>query len=139
MDFIVSDRQSIEHGLVVMTPYIVISIRDPGTQKPRLRCGAGFQDALYLAFHDAEPSNDFELPSEIVLMTREDANQVWKFVQRWQDTIGTIVCHCEQGMSRSPAIAIGLCRGLGDDPSELEAEYSPNMFVNQLILDAVTG
>jgi|GEM_PF-5311130 len=27
MDFIVSDRQSIEHGLVVMTPYIVISIR----------------------------------------------------------------------------------------------------------------
>ena len=76
MDFIVSDRQSIEHGLVVMTPYIVISIRDPGTQKPRLRCGAGFQDALYLAFHDAEPSNDFELPSEIVLMTREDANQV---------------------------------------------------------------
>ena len=133
MEFIVTDRRSIERGLVVRTPYIVISVRDPGTPKPRIRRGAGFRDALYLAFHDAEPTDQFELPSDISLMSHRDGERIWEFVYRWSDQIGTIVCHCEQGMSRSPAVAIGLCVGLGEDSAELVAEYSPNVYVRQLV------
>ena len=133
MEFIVTDRRSIERGLVVRTPYIVISIRDPGTRKPRIRRGAGFRDVLCLAFHDAEPCDDLALPDEIVLMTPDHAERIWQFVHDWKDEIGTIVCHCEQGMSRSPAIAIGLCRGLGEDSADLETEYNPNLYVEKLL------
>ena len=136
MEFIVTDRRSIEKGLVVRSPYILISVRDPGTHNPQIRRGSGFRDVLFLAFHDAEPSNNLELPDDIVLMTPEDAKSIWDFVYRWHDDIGTIVCHCEQGMSRSPAIAIGVCRGLDADPSNLEAEFSPNSFVRNLVISA---
>ena len=136
MEFIVTDRRSIEHGIIVRTSYIVISIRDPGTRKPRIRRGAGFRDVLHLAFHDAEPCDDLKLPDDIVLMTPNHAERIWHFVHDWKDEIGAIVCHCEQGMSRSPAIAIGLCRGLDEDPTDLETELSPNKFVLTLVSES---
>ena len=37
MHFIVTDRRTIEQGIVVRSAYVVISIRDPGRRKARLR------------------------------------------------------------------------------------------------------
>lgn len=138
MEFIVTSRDGIEEGLVVRSPYVVISIRDPGTPKPRIRRGAGFRDLLSLEFHDAEPSETLDLPDDVELMTTEHAREIWGFVDRWRGEVGAIVCHCEQGMSRSPAVAIGVCIGLGEDPSQLIAEFSPNAFVQQLVVGHLT-
>lgn len=98
MNFIVSGREEIESGIPVRTPYVVISITDPGTRPAKIRRPAGFRDLLRLEFHDAVPVQDFELPAEVVLMNDGHAKCIWKFVRQWQDRVDTIVVHCEQGL-----------------------------------------
>ena len=137
MDFIVTDRQTIEDGIVVRTPYVVISIRDPGRDQARIRRPPAFVDALFLAFHDAEPSSGTILPKSIRLMSRQDANQIWHFVQGHCDRAGTIVCHCEQGMSRSPAVALALAERMDGDTEAILAEGQPNQYVYQLMREAI--
>jgi hypothetical protein len=77
MEFLITDRQTIESGIVVETPYVVISIRDPGRPRARLRRPPAFIDALFVAFHDAEPSCNMLLPKGIRLMSRQDADSIW--------------------------------------------------------------
>jgi len=115
----------------------VISIRDPGTRPARVRRPAGLRDTLFLAFHDAEPTENLALPPEIRPMSPDDAEEIWNFVLRHKPHVGTIVCHCEQGMSRSPAVAAALAKALGEDSAVFFAEYQPNMFVYNLISGTV--
>jgi predicted protein tyrosine phosphatase len=137
MNFIVTDRASIEAGIVVRTAYAVISIRDPGKRKARVHRGAGLVDILYRAFHDAEPCDGESLPLEVVPMTLKDARAIWKFAKQNRFAIGTIVCHCEQGMSRSPAVALALAEELDGDASGIHANSQPNQYVYQLVREAI--
>lgn len=134
MELIVTDRASIEAGIVVHGRYVVISIHDPDKPRPRISKRAGLVDILYLAFHDAEPTIRFEIPSHIQLMTSDHAREIWSFVQRYQDHVDAIVCHCEQGMSRSPAVAAGLAQMLGENNERFFLEYQPNQFVCRLMM-----
>jgi predicted protein tyrosine phosphatase len=137
MKFIVTDRCSIESGILVRTPYIVISIRDPGTKKPRIRRTLGLKKVLYVEFHDAEPADGFKTPSKIVLMKPSQAQAIWNFVQRYQDEIGSVVCHCEQGMSRSPAVALALAEALGCETRHIRTSYQPNQYVYDLMKNVI--
>ena len=65
MEIRVCDREEIERGLLVRTDYVVISIRDPGRPRAKVKPQCGLRDVLFLAFHDAEPSANFELPPEV--------------------------------------------------------------------------
>jgi predicted protein tyrosine phosphatase len=133
MKIMVADRQTIESGMVVRTPYIVISIRDPGTPKPRIPRTSGLRGVLHVAFHDAEPAAGFRTPSTIVSMKPAQARAIWKFVGRHKDEIGSIVCHCEGGMSRSPAVALALAEALGSRAEHIRANYQPNQYVYDLM------
>ena len=133
MIFIVTDRDSIEHGILVPSAYVVISIYDPDKRRARIPKQSGLRDVLYLAFHDAEPSETLALPKDIVLMTEDQARQVWKFVRQWEGRVGSIVVHCEQGMSRSPAVAAAICRAFGGDHQYFFREYQPNQYVFRLV------
>jgi predicted protein tyrosine phosphatase len=137
MEFLVTDRRTIESGIVVKTPYIVISIRDPERPRARLRRPPAFMDALFLAFHDAEPAGNMLLPKGIRLMSRQDADNIWSFVQSHLGRTGTIVCHCEQGMSRSPAVALALAEALQGDVDTILAESQPNQYVYRLMRQAI--
>ena len=134
MRFIVVGRNEIERGIVVRTPYVVISIVDPKSRPARLRRSAGFRDELSLRFHDAEPNEDLPLPSEVVLMTQDQAKAIWDFVLRYRDRVDTIVVHCEQGMSRSPAVATAICKVFGGNEEPFFREYAPNQYVYELLL-----
>jgi predicted protein tyrosine phosphatase len=136
MKFIVVGRNEIERGIVVRTPYVVISIVDPQSRPARLRRSAGFRDELSLRFHDAERGEETPLPSEVVLMTRDQAKAIWDFVLRYRDQVGTIVVHCEQGMSRSPAVAAAICKALGENEEQFFRKYAPNQYVYELLLAA---
>jgi predicted protein tyrosine phosphatase len=139
MEFIVTDRESIESSIVVRSAYAVISIHDPDKRRPRIPKQSGLREVLYLAFHDAEPSEKLALPEDIVLMTEDQAREVWSFVKKWQNEIGTVVVHCEQGVSRSPAVAAALCRGFGGDERPFWRAYQPNQYVYELVLRAAEG
>ena len=135
--FLISDHQTVESGIIVKTPYIVISIRDPGSPRPLLRRPPAFVDALFLEFHDAEPSGGMLLPNSIRLMSRQDAEKIWEFVRAHLGRAGTIVCHCEQGMSRSPAVALALAESLGGNTDEILADGQPNQYVYRMMREAI--
>ena len=138
MKLIVTDRRSIESGIVVRTPYIIVSIYTPGRPKPVIPRRLGVKAVFYTSFHDAEPGgNDFRLPQDIVLMTREQARAIWKFVKRHQGQVGSIVCHCEQGISRSPAVAIALAEAFGSETTKIKAHAHPNQYVYRLMCRAI--
>ena len=139
MEFIVCDRHAIERGIIVRAPYILVSIRDPERRRVRYRRPPALVDVLELAFHDAEPVRGLALPPEIRLMRTEEARSIWKFVQEYRDDVGAVVCHCEQGMSRSPAVAIALAEALGEDSDELRRQFQPNRFVYQMMRRAING
>ena len=136
MKFIVTDREGIEAGIVVRSAYVVISIHDPDRCPARVRKQSGLRDVLFLAFHDAEPSEGTTLPPEITLMTPEQARELCRFVERHKDDVGAVVVHCEQGMSRSPAVAAALCKLMGGDDGRFWREYQPNPHVYRLVLEA---
>lgn len=136
MQFIVVDRRTLERGIVVKVPYVVVSIRDSQAREPRIRRGAGLRGVCSLAFDDAEPVGSVELPPDVKLMTREDADAIWTFVERHRAEIGAVVCQCEQGMSRGPAVAAALAAALGGDPEEILAEADANQHVYELMLAA---
>ncbi len=139
MELIVTNRADIERGIVVRSSYVVVSIHDshrPPARIPRL---IGIRGVLAVGFDDAEPTPGLDLPDNVILMTPEHARAIWEFVQNHRDQVGAIVCHCEQGMSRSPAIAAALCVLLGEDPAEFLTQYQPNQYVRRVMLDAVQG
>jgi hypothetical protein len=59
MNFIVCDRRSIEAGIVVRTPYIIVSIYTPTMPKPIVPRRWGLKGVLYVSFDDAEPPSQW--------------------------------------------------------------------------------
>ncbi len=136
MKFIVASRDDIEQGIIVRTPYLIVSISDPEKPRARIPERAGLRGVLHVQFHDAVPVEGEILPPHIVLMTREHAEEIWQFVAQHQDQVGTIVVHCEQGMSRSPAVAAALAGRLEGDSDRFLIEYQPNEHVYDIMLSA---
>jgi predicted protein tyrosine phosphatase len=134
MQIMVSDRKSVESGISLRKPYIVISIRNPGTRKPAIPKSTMCRGVLHLAFHDAEPVNTMKLPAKVRLMTTEHAAEIWTFVQGRPKEVEAILVHCEQGASRSPAVAAAICRTLGGDDRRFFCNYTPNLHVFQLTM-----
>jgi predicted protein tyrosine phosphatase len=136
MRILVSDRQSIERGVLAKTNYVVISIHDPDKPKAKVRRTAGLKATLVLPFNDTEPLPGRVLPSTMRVMSADQAAEIVEFVNRHKAEVGTIVVHCEQGMSRSPAVAAAVCKLLGGDDRRFFREYQPNEFVYRLVLEA---
>jgi predicted protein tyrosine phosphatase len=139
MQFIVTDRESLERGIVVKVPYVVVSIRDSNRRQPRIRRGSGLRGVHAIAFDDVEPAAGQELPSDLRLMTEDDAVDIWRFVERHRSEIDAVVCQCEEGMSRGPAIAAALAEALGGDADEILAAADINTHVYKLMTAAITS
>ena len=135
MEFIVTSRDEIEEGIIVRTPYIVISISDTDAQPAKLIKGAGFVDAIYLHFDDTDPDYSFGRSP----MTEEQANEIWNFVQEHESNVGTVVCHCLAGMSRSPAVAIALAEALYEDTAYLKETFNFNKHVYEMMKTATVS
>ena len=136
MEFHVTDREGIERGVLVPSAYIVISIYDPEREKPKVKNQAGLRAVLQLAFHDAEPTGSPTLDRRVMVMSEDQARQIWRFVDRHKDAVGTVVVHCERGMSRGPAVAAALCASLGGDEAVFFQAFQPNGHVYRLVRNA---
>ncbi len=136
MEIHVFDREEIERGILIRTSYVVISISDPRKKHAKVKPQSGLRDVLFLTFHDAEPSDNFVLPPHIKLITPAQADQIRDFVHKHAATVGAIVVHCHQGMSRSPAVAAAISDALGLDGEPFRRRYAPNAYVYQAVVDA---
>lgn len=139
MTILVADRQTIEQGLPMRQPFVVISIRDSNARSVRMRSNRLCKATLRLAFDDAEPVPGFTPASPVVYMTEADAKAIWTFVREHAGHDDAVVVHCEQGISRSPAVAAALAKGLGHDSRRFWRDYQPNQFVYELVLAAATS
>lgn len=129
MKIVVASREEIEQGLVLRSSYVVISITDPDQSAARIPRTSGCRDILRLSFYDAEPDGLIAPSGDITLMSEEDCEKIAAFVENFRYEVGAIVVHCEQGISRSPAVAAALAEYCGDDPVVFFARYMPNPYV----------
>ena len=134
---IITDRETVEHGLSVKVgTFAVISIVDPNGPIVRIPKSSALRAVLELRFHDAEPSGSFKLPPDITLMSEDDAKQVAEFALQHRGHINVPVVHCEQGMSRSPAVGAAVAAALRLDITTFDRDYQPNTYVRELVFDA---
>jgi len=87
--------------------------------------------------HDGGSSVRIGLPHEIRPFSRTQARAVWAFVRLHRPDIGAIVVHCEQGVSRSPAIAAALARYLQAEERRFRQQYQPNCYVYGVMVGAM--
>lgn len=133
----VAGRADIEAGLVIRGSYIVISIRDPGSRVPRIAKRAGMRAVLRLKFHDMEPPTSGRPANDsLVPMSVADARRVWRFVDQYAAEVDALVVHCEQGASRSPAVAAAVIEVYGLVRPEWMQWAQPNRYVYQTMLNA---
>jgi hypothetical protein len=98
---------------------VCISISNP--EAPDLVLSAKFTDVLRLRFDDVDERGVGS--GYFVDFNEAHAREILAFVDRWR-AVDRIVVHCLAGLSRSPAVAIGLCDVFGWPLGTLETDYA---------------
>lgn len=117
-----------------LVPYIYISIRDIGSDRPRLPKNPYFRGGIRLQFDDVQYST-FQYKT----ITPRQARAIADFVKKNIRKADLVLVHCEAGISRSAAVAAAIMRYYwGDDrPVFRHPRYNPNMTVYRAVLKAL--
>jgi len=115
-------------------PYLVVSISDPEKPEPEIPTPPHLRGVLRLRFHDVGPPRRFQETADVA-MTPEHARQILSFVREHLPGAELIVCQCEQGVSRSAAVAAALSRILQGEDEYFRTHYWPNRWVYNLLLE----
>lgn len=137
--FLVLGREEIRN-FTAEIPSIIISVTDPETADAEISQSEFLIAALRLKFHDVgKPKQfDFEENSEFPI-SKKQAEQIIKFVETYIGEIEMIVCQCEQGVSRSAAIAAALSNFLQNEDEYFVKNYWMNRYVYDVLTDALNG
>jgi predicted protein tyrosine phosphatase len=95
---------------------ICISISDPGAVPAGV--SPSFAAVLRLQFDDVIEHTD---PADI-LFAEEHAREIIAFIDQWPD-VDRVILHCNMGISRSPAVALGICDLHGWATAALERSH----------------
>ena len=119
-------------------PYLVISVTDPEQPAAKIAESPYLRGILRLKFHDiGKPSRiaeQFAANTTDISMSEKDACEILSFVAEHLSGVKLIVCHCEQGVSRSAATAAALSRILQNEDDFFLQNYWPNRWVYDLLL-----
>lgn len=114
--------------------YILISITDPEKNDAEIPNSENLIDILRLKFHDVGKPKSYDELSNDISMTLEQAQEIWSFVKKNLSGAELIVCQCEQGVSRSAAIAAALSHILQNDDEYFFKYYWLNRWVYDLLI-----
>jgi predicted protein tyrosine phosphatase len=90
---------------------------------------------LQIAFADCCES----LPG-LILFDTDHAHDILDFVTEHWKRIDTLMVHCEQGRSRSAAVAAAIAHlKFGDESEFFEEPYIPNHFIYRTLIDVAGG
>jgi len=142
MKLIVKNRNQIEKENEVETPHFIVSIFDPGSERPRVKFNEWTMCVSFFEFHDSDkPEIGKVLFDEH--MARSIKGQLLELQAEWN--IDTIICHCEAGQSRSAGVAAALANFLNGNDMEFfnssgvygVKKYTPNMHVYRTMLNVL--
>lgn len=134
-NFLVLGREEIK-SFEPAVKSILISVTDPENSQAELVESKNFVDILRLKFHDIGKTKIFENEtSNDVSMNIEDAKKIWNFVFENLSKAETIICQCEQGVSRSAAIAAAISRVLQNEDECFFGHFWVNRYVYDLLIE----
>lgn len=127
--FLVLSRLRVER-IEPNVPHIVISMTDPDRPDASLPACPLRMAVLRLKFNDVEEPATWGSPP-----TADHARQIVDFVRKFGSMADLIICHCEQGISRSAGAAAALSRWLNGHDEEFFQRFLPNRLLYRLILN----
>ena len=133
INFLILNRFDVETTLLDV-PYVIVSVTDPERPEATIADSPNRRAVLRLKFHDK--GSRHQISREKLVMSQEDAQAILAFVQEHLDKVKLIVCQCEAGISRSAAIAAALSRILQEEDHFFFANYAPNDWIYQTLLEA---
>ncbi|GAB6454465.1 tyrosine phosphatase family protein [Bacillus luti] len=135
---ILSQEQAIHFRPVKDNKTVLIRIHDPNETVKTPVFEDLFEDIIHFSFHDVVPKD--YLPRNIKYFELSDADRIISFVKEYIDA-HTIVIHCHAGISRSPALAIGIAWIMKNDYLQNEilesGKYIPNPHVLNVMAEAL--
>lgn len=132
--FLVLGRDEIK-DFEVDFPYIIISVTDPETAEAEIFASGNLIDILRLKFYDiGKPAAFQDSTTKEFPITESQALEIKTFVEKHIENADLIVCQCEQGVSRSAAIAAALSRFL----QETDEYFFQNYWLNRYVFDRLT-
>ena len=130
-DFVVLSRENAE-AYEPGNNEICISISDPDAEPAGV--SDMFEAVLRLHFDDIIESRQ----ESDILFAAKHARAIAEFLDKWPNAARVMV-HCNMGVSRSPAIALGLCDARGWATAALERSHPGwNPLVRMLVRHAAT-
>lgn len=135
--FLVISRKQMSH-YQYGRPYVVISIADPDSSIPVVPQGEGLLDVLRLRFYDIEEPVSVANSGEALSSISDfQVRQIVRFVERWREEGVLFVVHCDDGISRSAAVAAAISKCLNNDDNAFFLHLNPNRFVFRKVLSAM--
>src|SRR5687767_3288978 len=119
-------------------PYLIVSVSDPDKPESEIADSALLRGVLRLKFHDVGQPRKFQVTSDVA-MAPEQAKQILSFVRERLPGVELIICQCEEGVSRSVALAAALSRILQGEDEYFFQGYWPNRWVYDLLLKQAAG
>ncbi len=113
---------------------IVISITDVEDTINKFHNNPKIKSILRLQFDDVDKG-------KLNCMTEDDANKIINFVDRYINSVDTIIVHCGAGVSRSAGVAAALMLILNGSDKDVfnNGKYRPNMTCYRLVLESYFG
>lgn len=153
MKFQIFNRMAMEASEPPDEYHVVISITTPGDpNEAKIATNNHTCGVLRLSFHDLDTASMPEDVHQAILKDEPhlaepgmlfDMTMARKVVDFVADTVAQqgghldlVLVHCDAGISRSPAVAAAIAKGIGQDDSDFFRRYLPNLLVYRSIVAA---
>ena len=133
MEFFVYSRGAVERIAPHDVGHIIISVTSSLDDQARLSPGAHCLEVVRLSFADQDAASPDH--PERVVFSRDHARAIWAAIVAHRERLVRLVVHCDAGVSRSPAIAAGIARALGEDDGRFFKRYAPNTLVYRTVIE----
>jgi len=131
-----ADIQDFEN--TVKEPHILIFFRTPSRNYQPVYTSERCFDFLGFCVHDihAKDTEAWQRQGG-VFFTRENANQILDFVDKYKNQVDLIVTQCDMGISRSSGVAAALSKILNGNNDDIlnNLKFVPNDIIYKLILE----
>lgn len=127
----VLSREAIKHFRTGIR-HVVISVRDPDSDKVRLPVQTSRLDALYLVFHDIDKEFSTQ---KLKIFTEGMSALIWEFLEKYLSKVDLIIVNCEAGISRSAGIAGAISKVINGKDDYYFKYYCSNRLVYRTVLN----